>query len=119
MARRKRQNRFLRDSRRRAVKGAAEGEKKQLMQMMLSRNYQNPASHRRWILALVLVAPFLFSGCPKNDKLDEPRVGKSTTSHPPTPLPPIPGAVAFNGERAMDHVKKQMEIGPRPPGSPE
>ncbi|HEV7746150.1 MAG TPA: M28 family peptidase [Pyrinomonadaceae bacterium] len=31
----------------------------------------------------------------------------------------MPGAVAFNGERAMDHVKKQVEIGPRTPGSPE
>ena len=31
----------------------------------------------------------------------------------------VPGAVAFNGERAMDHVKKQLEIGPRIPGSPE
>jgi hypothetical protein len=27
--------------------------------------------------------------------------------------------VAFNGERAMEHVKKQVEIGPRVPGSPE
>jgi len=31
----------------------------------------------------------------------------------------VPGAVAFNGERAMEHVKKQLEIGPRIPGSPE
>jgi Zn-dependent M28 family amino/carboxypeptidase len=31
----------------------------------------------------------------------------------------VPGAVAFNGERAMDHVRKQIEIGPRVPGSPE
>jgi len=31
----------------------------------------------------------------------------------------IPGAVAFNGERAMEHVKKQVDFGPRPPGSPE
>jgi glutaminyl-peptide cyclotransferase len=31
----------------------------------------------------------------------------------------VPGAVAFNSERAMDHVKKQIEIGPRIPGSPE
>lgn len=31
----------------------------------------------------------------------------------------VPGAVGFNGERAMDHVKKQVEIGPRIPGSPE
>jgi glutaminyl-peptide cyclotransferase len=29
----------------------------------------------------------------------------------------VPGAVAFNGERAMDHARKQVEIGPRPPGS--
>lgn len=33
--------------------------------------------------------------------------------------PIVPGAAAFNGERAMDHVKKQVEIGPRIPGSPE
>ena len=31
----------------------------------------------------------------------------------------VPAAVAFNGERALDHVKKQMEIGPRVSGSPE
>jgi glutaminyl-peptide cyclotransferase len=31
----------------------------------------------------------------------------------------VPGAVAFNGERALDHVKRQMEIGPRIPGSAE
>jgi glutaminyl-peptide cyclotransferase len=31
----------------------------------------------------------------------------------------VSGAVAFNGERAMDHVKKQLEIGPRIPGSSE
>lgn len=29
------------------------------------------------------------------------------------------GAVTFNGERALEHVKKQVEIGPRVPGSPE
>jgi glutaminyl-peptide cyclotransferase len=33
--------------------------------------------------------------------------------------PVVPGAAAFNGERALDHVRKQMEIGPRVPGSPE
>jgi len=30
-----------------------------------------------------------------------------------------PDAVAFNGERAMEHVKKQLAIGPRVAGSPE
>jgi Zn-dependent M28 family amino/carboxypeptidase len=31
----------------------------------------------------------------------------------------VPAAVAFNGERAMEHVKKQIEIGPRVSGSTE
>lgn len=31
----------------------------------------------------------------------------------------VPSAVAFNGERAMTHVRKQLEFGPRPPGSAE
>jgi Zn-dependent M28 family amino/carboxypeptidase len=30
-----------------------------------------------------------------------------------------PDAVAFNGERALEHVKKQLAIGPRVAGSPE
>jgi glutaminyl-peptide cyclotransferase len=38
----------------------------------------------------------------------------------PTGTPtPIAGAIAFNGERAMEHVRKQLEFGPRPPGSAE
>jgi len=31
----------------------------------------------------------------------------------------MPGAVAFNGERAMAHAKKQIEFGPRPPDTPQ
>ena len=34
-------------------------------------------------------------------------------SLPVTRLPPIP--TAFNGERALDHARKQIEFGPRPP----
>jgi glutaminyl-peptide cyclotransferase len=37
----------------------------------------------------------------------------SSTARPATPEPPA--VAAFNGERAMDHVKKQIEFGPRPP----
>lgn len=32
---------------------------------------------------------------------------------------PLPYAVAFNGERALEHVRKQLDFGPRIPGSPE
>ena len=69
------------------------------------------------VLLLVFVS-LLFAACPKNQKPPrQPRVGVSSDATPPKPLPPIP--TGFNGERAMDHVRKQIEFGPRPPGSPE
>lgn len=40
-----------------------------------------------------------------------------STSSSSTRLPPIP--TAFNGERALTHARKQIEFGPRPPGSPQ
>jgi len=67
----------------------------------------------------VLGLPALLTGCPKNDGRPDSRVGISKRpAESPNPAI-VPGAVAFNGERAMDHVRKQLEIGPRPPGSPE
>lgn len=66
---------------------------------------------------LCVVALTLFlTGCPKDDKPPKVRV---TTSNEQRMNPIAPGAAAFNGERAMDHVKKQVELGPRIPGSPE
>src|SRR5688500_14977213 len=38
-----------------------------------------------------------------------------TRSVVPTPTP----VVVFNGTRAMDHVKKQIDFGPRPPDTPQ
>ena len=68
------------------------------------------------VLLLALV-PLLFAACPKSEKPPrQPRVGIKTDSSPATRLPPIP--TAFNGERAMDHARKQIEFGPRPPGTP-
>lgn len=63
----------------------------------------------------VLVAPLLFIGCPKEDPPSKPRATLSSSARP-TASPPV--AVTFNGERAMDHVKKQLEFGPRPPDTP-
>ena len=41
-------------------------------------------------------------------------------SRSPGPIAPAPTpVVAFNGTRAMDHVKKQIDFGPRPPDSPQ
>ena len=67
----------------------------------------------------VLVLPLLLVGCPGNDRPNNTRVVVSQSQASPTTPAMLPGAVAFNGERAMDHVKKQVEFGPRPPGSPE
>ncbi len=64
----------------------------------------------------VLVAPLLFIGCPKEDPPSRPRATVSTSARPSPTSPPV--VVAFNGERAMDHVKKQIEFGPRPPDTP-
>jgi peptidase M28-like protein len=70
------------------------------------------------VMVSLLVLSVFLTGCPKNDKPEQPRVGVSERS--PTPANPaiVPAAVAFNGERAMDHARKQVEIGPRPPGTP-
>lgn len=68
-------------------------------------------------LCLTLALPLLFIACPRDEKPDPGRVGISGKSS--STAPPAPVAVAFNGERAMDHVRKQLEIGPRVSGSPE
>jgi len=68
--------------------------------------------------AIALIGPLslIISGCPKNEAPPNPHIGVSTSSPPPA-QPSIP--VSFNGERAMEHVRKQIDFGPRPPDSPE
>ena len=67
---------------------------------------------------LVLVSVAFLTACPKDSARPTPtRVRVASPS--PTPAAIVPAAVAFNGERAMEHVKKQIAIGPRVSGSPE
>ena len=73
---------------------------------------------RSLTLALLVAAPLLFIACPKQERPDL-RGGMSSRPQPADSAAPIPGAVAFNGERAMEHVRKQLDFGPRPPSSPE
>ncbi len=65
-----------------------------------------------------LILPLLMMGCPKNDRPDNKRIGVSQSPSASTSPAMLPEAVAFNGERAMEHVKKQVELGPRISGSP-
>ena len=73
--------------------------------------------HRAGFVVLALLSPLLFAACPKNDPPPQPQARVSRTARPTERLPPIP--TAFNGERAMDHARKQIDFGPRPPASPE
>lgn len=70
------------------------------------------------IALCLLTLSLVLTGCPKNEAPPNARIATSERSVEPNPAV-VPGAVAFNGERAMAHVKKQVEIGPRIPGSPE
>lgn len=68
-------------------------------------------------LSLVIL-PLWLTGCPKNEGPPNTRIAVSERPVESNP-PPLAGAVAFNGERAMDHLRKQIDFGPRIPGSAE
>jgi len=68
------------------------------------------------LLATTLLIPAVFAACPKNDPPPAPRAKVTRTSRAPDNVAPV--VTAFNGERAMDHVRKQIEFGPRPPDTP-
>jgi glutaminyl-peptide cyclotransferase len=65
--------------------------------------------------ALALLIPLFCAACPRNDPPTQPPIRVSSTTRSTERARPIP--TAFNGERAMDHARKQVEFGPRPPGS--
>ena len=73
--------------------------------------------NKYWKTFCLLTLSFLFTACPKDAPQPNSRIANS--ERPKEAGPVVPGAVAFNGERAMDHVKKQVDIGPRVAGSPE
>ncbi|HEV8370060.1 MAG TPA: M28 family metallopeptidase [Pyrinomonadaceae bacterium] len=61
--------------------------------------------------------PLLLGGCPRKELPSATsRPSVSVSSHSPAPSAI---ATAFNGERAMEHAKKQVDFGPRPPDTPE
>src|SRR5881227_1967968 len=66
---------------------------------------------RLLVLVFELVLCLGLFGCPSNN--NKP-VNTSASSTSPTK-----SASDFDGDRAFEHVRKQVELGPRPPGSPE
>jgi len=85
----------------------------------LQMNKRPPASRATLTLMLSIFLPLTFIACPggskqKDNSGTQPAANVSTTPQA-TPQP----VVAFDGERAFEHVRRQVEIGPRPAGSEE
>jgi glutaminyl-peptide cyclotransferase len=75
-----------------------------------SLNAHLSTSSRFLALTFVLIIPFLLLGCPSSTNKPE---GLSS------PPPAAPAKSDFEGDRAFEHVRKQVEFGPRPAGSAE
>jgi glutaminyl-peptide cyclotransferase len=80
-------------------------------------SWPNGRGNRVAVLAIALLMPVVFAACPKNEPPPRPRASIATNPRPPARSTPV--VAAFNGERAMDHVRQQINFGPRPPGSPQ
>jgi glutaminyl-peptide cyclotransferase len=80
---------------------------------MTSATESSRGSSRYLALTLVLFVPFILLGCPGggNKSADATSTNSSAS--------PAKTTSDFDGERAFEHVRKQVEFGPRPPGSAE
>ena len=67
-------------------------------------------SPRFLAFAFVLIAPLLLIGCPSS-------TNKPANGSPPSSASPVKSD--FDGDRAFEYVRKQVEFGPRPAGSAE
>lgn len=77
-----------------------------------SLNEPSNNSFRFLILAFVLLVPLILLGCPSG-------ANKPVDERPTDPSSPSKSATDFDGARAFEHVRKQVEFGPRPAGSAE
>jgi glutaminyl-peptide cyclotransferase len=71
----------------------------------------------RLSFALLLLLPFGLIGCASGSTSDANDPKSLTT--PVASATPTPALPAFDGQRAFQHVSKMVDMGPRPPGSPE
>jgi hypothetical protein len=68
---------------------------------------------------LILTLPLFFLACPGSDKKGNSN-GSANVQPNASPTPATSQArLSIDGERAFEHVRKQVEIGPRPAGSAE
>jgi glutaminyl-peptide cyclotransferase len=69
-------------------------------------------------LLLILTLPLLFLACPGKDSRQNSNTG-NTVATPVASQTPASPKLAIDGARAFEHVRKQVEFGPRPAGSAE
>jgi glutaminyl-peptide cyclotransferase len=72
-------------------------------------------STRSFALGFLVIVPLALIGCPSG--VNKP--ADKTANAPDASNSPAKSASDFDGERAFEHVRKQVEFGPRPPGSAE
>src|SRR5512138_1598007 len=79
----------------------------------MSHNFQVAMPRfRLFTLAFALILPLSLLGCPSNKN--------QPSASTPTANSPAPKTTTdFDGDRAFEHVRKQVEFGPRPAGSAE
>jgi glutaminyl-peptide cyclotransferase len=68
-------------------------------------------------LLLLLTLPLVFTACPGNNPQPSNNSVPTPTASPARS--PAAAKYAIDGDRAFEHVRKQVEFGPRPAGSPE
>src|SRR4051794_13779853 len=68
------------------------------------------------MLTLLVATPLIFAACPRGDS---PTSTNSAATPQPTATATPSAATSFDADRAMAHVRKQLDFGPRPPGTPE
>src|SRR5438552_11630849 len=77
----------------------------------------NGDARRCFTLALCLVLPFALVACPGGSK-QKPAANSANTPPAASPVNSVTVANSpFDGERALELVRKQVEFGPRPGGS--
>jgi glutaminyl-peptide cyclotransferase len=78
----------------------------------------NQPWHMRRLMTIGVfsILPLFVSGCPRKEL---PKTNPTATIATSSPSP-TPAAIqsSFNGERAMEHARKQIDFGPRPPDTP-
>src|SRR5690348_12283506 len=75
-------------------------------------SYVDMSPFKLFVLAFAVIMPLSLLGCPSNK--NQPG---ATTSTAKSPAPKT--TTDFDADRAFEHVRKQVEFGPRPAGSAE